>query len=452
MRLRLIAALAALAVVAALPASASAARTLTIGDATAAEPAAGAGSTAKFEVTLSKPNKKKSVTVDYKTAVDTAGVLDFEANAGEVKIKPKKDSAKIEVEISADLFAEPDEEFTVKLSNPKRAELDENEGTGLIPENDQGADTDGDLIPDADDCDPADANPPEQLECFVPTTIYDVNSGAIAPGTNAYIEEVFVGQLARGGRSAWAQILPSASGYAGQDFSGIELDTAGRPFAVSENFVQTLIGVVGDGKFKVYDATDDVCCSNPEAPIPFLPAAFALGPDEEHGQLVAVSDLTIDSTVPDGYVLEEGFRVSDDYAFDFPRYGPGTEFESITGWAETRGSGDVVLYPRDASDIDPVQAKLTGFVGDDTCLFPTDQDVNAGVVLIDEAQATDTVIAIENDSPDVISAPSSVTVLAGQTFANVSVDALGPEGDAELTASLGPVEDEVFVQVSDDFC
>ena len=105
--------------------------TLSIAAATAVE-----GGTAKFEVTLNRASDR-AVTVQYGVAGDTAlAGQDFVAAPGTLTFAPGSTQATIDVRTLDDDIDEPDETFTVTLSDPTGATLLDDTATGTITDND----------------------------------------------------------------------------------------------------------------------------------------------------------------------------------------------------------------------------------------------------------------------------------------------------------------------------
>ena len=106
--------------------------TLSIADATAEE-----GSTADFVVTLSVPSTQ-TVTVGYRTAGGTAVEgTDYDAASGTLTFVAGEVEKTIRVQTREDDTDEPDETFTVTLSNPNGAALADVTATGTIIDDDQ---------------------------------------------------------------------------------------------------------------------------------------------------------------------------------------------------------------------------------------------------------------------------------------------------------------------------
>ena len=103
--------------------------TVSIGDVTVAE---GAGAIAVFPVTLSRQSSR-DVTVDYATSNDTATAgSDYTTTASTLTIEAGATAGSIRVPVLDDNVDEPDETFTVTLSAPSNATIDDEQGTGTI--------------------------------------------------------------------------------------------------------------------------------------------------------------------------------------------------------------------------------------------------------------------------------------------------------------------------------
>jgi methionine-rich copper-binding protein CopC len=86
----------------------------------------------EFEVTLSE-SSEETVTVDYATADGTAKAgSDYAAASGTLTFQPGQTSQTVIVSITGDKTVEPDETFTVRLSNPANATLADSQATGTI--------------------------------------------------------------------------------------------------------------------------------------------------------------------------------------------------------------------------------------------------------------------------------------------------------------------------------
>ena len=92
---------------------------------------------ARFEVSLST-NSRYDISVDYATSDDTAAAgSDYGVTSGTLTIPNREFGGTIVVPIIDDTDDEPDETFTVTLSNPVRGRIAEGEGTGTIVDDDE---------------------------------------------------------------------------------------------------------------------------------------------------------------------------------------------------------------------------------------------------------------------------------------------------------------------------
>ncbi len=110
---------------------------LSIGDAEEVEE----GETASFEVTLS-PASARTVTVDYRTAGGTAVEgTDYESASGPLTFDAGTTRQTVEVQTIEDSDDEPNEAFTVRLTNPNGATLADDSGSGTIEDDDDSVST-----------------------------------------------------------------------------------------------------------------------------------------------------------------------------------------------------------------------------------------------------------------------------------------------------------------------
>jgi CSLREA domain-containing protein len=118
--------------------SAAAVPAISIGDVTLAEGNAGTA-TATFTVSLSMA-ATDAVSVQYATANGSATAgSDYAAASGTVHFAPGVTSQNITITVAGDVSVEPDETFTVALSNPTNATVADSQGTGVIVNDDSAA-------------------------------------------------------------------------------------------------------------------------------------------------------------------------------------------------------------------------------------------------------------------------------------------------------------------------
>lgn len=94
---------------------------------------------ATFPVKLSK-RAKRTVRVDYATADRAGGATapgDYIAEEGVATIKKGKRKTKLDIEVRGDDVLEEDENFEVKLTNPKRAKFRDDTGEATIQDTDE---------------------------------------------------------------------------------------------------------------------------------------------------------------------------------------------------------------------------------------------------------------------------------------------------------------------------
>ena len=91
----------------------------------------GGSSAANFLVTLSAP-ASQTITVDYHTVAGTATSADFTPSSGTLTFAPGQQSLTISIPITADAVTEPNEQFTVVLTNAQGATLATATGTATI--------------------------------------------------------------------------------------------------------------------------------------------------------------------------------------------------------------------------------------------------------------------------------------------------------------------------------
>ena len=89
-----------------------------------------------FAVTMDGPSSR-TVRVDWETADGTAKAgEDYTARKDELVFAPGETRQEAKVPVLDDTAVEPDETFTVKLSNPRGGSLERSEATGIIVDND----------------------------------------------------------------------------------------------------------------------------------------------------------------------------------------------------------------------------------------------------------------------------------------------------------------------------
>lgn len=112
-------------------AQAAQAGTLSVGDASVTEGGIGAGGTATFTVTLSEPSVNE-VQANFQVFQGTAlAVTDYITGSGFVEIPAGETEATFDVLVTGDALDEPDETFSVQLTNAVGATIAPGEGDGV---------------------------------------------------------------------------------------------------------------------------------------------------------------------------------------------------------------------------------------------------------------------------------------------------------------------------------
>jgi hypothetical protein len=108
---------------------------ISVGEATGAEGSSGS-TTLSFAVTLSKASTQP-VSVSFATADGTAAApADYQSASGKMTFAPGQKSKTIDVPVVGETLYEPDETFTVTLSNPVNATIANGSATGTIKNDD----------------------------------------------------------------------------------------------------------------------------------------------------------------------------------------------------------------------------------------------------------------------------------------------------------------------------
>jgi hypothetical protein len=110
--------------------------TLSISDTELPEDNSGTAEAA-FAVTLSRQGQQ-TISVDYRTSDGTATAgSDYQPASGTLSFSPGETTKQIRVKVNGDTTVEPDETFTVELSNPAKATIARATATGTIRNDDQ---------------------------------------------------------------------------------------------------------------------------------------------------------------------------------------------------------------------------------------------------------------------------------------------------------------------------
>jgi large repetitive protein len=210
------------------------------------------------------------------------------------------------------------------------------------------ADADGDGFGDACDPCPAAADPTG----YCPATIYEVRQGVRAAHEQVAIRNLLVTAIESAG-FIWVAVKPGDPGYAGEDFSGLRIKTPTAGLAVGDRIA--VDGVVDldasqlDGEaITIESALGEAFAPYSVTAAEFTNAARANALDD---LLVSIPTLVLESgSGSAAWSMSGGVAVGGRLlAGGLPAaYPDGTEFSSITGIADTLGSGQ--LLPRSSGD------------------------------------------------------------------------------------------------------
>jgi len=315
------------------------------------------------------------------------------------------------------------------------------------------ADTDNDNKGDACDACPAYSNP-GSAAC--PATIYDVKDGSAAVGSHVAITNALV--TGRTATEFFLQVKETDPGYLGPDFSGVYVYDPSNTVAVG-NRVSLTDAQVSDffGQIQLVSPTVVIVDGGIEAaPVPIVETPANLGTGglraaALEGVVVRVVNVAVTGIAPptgagdvapiNEYVVDGALRVNDLFYLTSPFPTVSFPYTSLTGILERRNA-DSKLEPRSAADVVAGTPSLSAFgpalsyvrVGDTgSATFPT-----ALAVTLASATVSDTFVAITSSAPSSLTVVGGgVTVLAGQTGAQVLVNGILQSSAVTLTATLG---------------
>jgi large repetitive protein len=329
-----------------------------------------------------------------------------------------------------------------------------------VPNPDQ-ADADGDMKGDLCDPCPMDANPGDAA---CPTTIYAIKSGA-ATGKVAIKNALVTG--CSNARGYFLQVKQGDAGFMGADNSGVFV------YAPSVDCTMIKVGDRVDindatvanffGQIQLTFAMATVLSSGEAPPTPVAVTAAQVagttaGPLES--VVVQVTNAAVSNIAPaagpgdaaptNEFEITGGLRINDFLHLVAPFPSVGTVYSSITGVLDYR-NGNQKLEPRSAADYVLGAAALSGFnvqqsfarVGQSGApSFPT-----ALRVQLTAPVAANTLIAITSNNADLTIPGGGVTVLAGQSSAEVAISATAVAASVTLTASYLAVNQTTQVRV-----
>jgi CSLREA domain-containing protein len=364
--------------------TAAAVPSISVSDATVAE-GNGGTTNATFTVTLSGPTTNP-VSVQYATANGSATAgSDYAAGGGTVQFAPGVTSQTVTVAVAGDTAVEPDEAFTLQLSNPMNATLADGTGTGLIVNDDSPAVVPAITISDA--------------------TVSEGNSGTTAATFSvtlsaATTNTVTVGYTTANGSAVSGSDYAAASGTVvfapGVTSQSIAVAVAGdTAVELDETFTVLLSSpanaTLADGSGSGLIVNDDVA-----AVVPSITIHDAAATEGNSGTTTAVFNVTLSAatsnTVTVDYTTANGSAVAgSDYAAASGTliFAPGVTSRTISvavaGDTGVEGNETFLVQLSNPANATLADAQATGVINDDDiagggvpALSISDANVNEG--------------------------------------------------------------------------
>ena len=156
-------------------------------------------------------------------------------------------------------------------------------------------------------------------------TVSDIANGTDFVGSKSALVNALVTAVTFSKGNAWVKAKKGDQGYNGSAYSGLELDRSGlTPTAKAE---------VGEGNRISFEGT--VVNGSQAGPL--------------NGVIVSISDQALSTNSGSSWAMSGGFAVADTIVGTLPSEPVTTHFSSITGIADTLGSGSTLL-PRANTD------------------------------------------------------------------------------------------------------
>jgi hypothetical protein len=193
---------------------------------------------------------------------------------------------------------------------------------------------------------------------YCPATIYEAADGTLADGSRIRLSGAVVTAVATSGQTAWLGVSPDDAYYSGPGYSGLQIDlTSLSPLpALAVGDRVNAYGVLSTAATGNRLAVSDLTARSSEEPVApvEVSASTLLSPTESaplDAVLVRVPNLALIEVTESEWTLSEGVTLGSAIIGEIPDiYGEGTTFESVTGIADTLGTGPLLLL-RTISDI-----------------------------------------------------------------------------------------------------
>ena len=223
-----------------------------------------------------------------------------------MKLKPGKRRATRSVTVLGDDLHESNETVRVKLTNPKRAQIEHAVAIGTIIDNDPASadDSDGDGIPDGLDACPNDYDP----DGYCPASVYGITDGSVTHGSKVRVSNPLITAVDPGGAAAWVEVQSGDVGFAGVKGSALKLDlsSVSSPPALQ---IGDRVSVAGRTATGVFDASTLEVLSSGETPEVAVVDLPKLGDPRYNNLLVSIPGETLSGQSAGDWALFDGLAV-----------------------------------------------------------------------------------------------------------------------------------------------